>query len=322
MTVMELMVAVMILAIVVSAAFGVAFSIMNSYREHRRAMGVERSARGAMSVLVEALRSSSPGMRNGQITDLVGCEADLDSIRIENHADAPDAIDVIYASGGIVTSLRAGFDQSSTDLAVEDALLLQPQDQVLVTDFEKAHLLTIESVTQAGSDWILTVKGGAPETLCPPLPPFSYLPRSTVMRAQRARFTVDTTQMPVLYMDPDGPGDAFDRQAVAEGIEDLQVAIGVDVNGSGAIEEEVGLAGNDDDWVHNHPDDTELPALAVSPYRAVRLTVIGRSVDDTGQAVASVRPEAEDRAAAAVGDVFRRRSLSTTVELRNLEGSP
>jgi hypothetical protein len=58
------------------------------------------------------------------------------------------------------------------------------------------------------------------------------------------------------------------------------------------------------------------------PFRAIRLTVIARSTDDTSNVATSLRPGAEDRAAATVADVARRRSLSTIVELRNLEGSP
>jgi prepilin-type N-terminal cleavage/methylation domain-containing protein len=330
MTVIELMIAMVILSVVVAAAFSVSYSIMNSYREHRRSIGVERSARGAMSVLVDAVRNSSPAVPNGQIVDLVGCELATawHGIRVDNDSAGPDAIDLVYSKGGVVTSLRAPFSDSSNVMVVEDGepggVPLVPGDQILVTDFATGHVMTIESIAQAGADWNLTLRNGTPQTMCAAPPaPFTYPARAMVLRVQKARFFVGATA-PVMMMDPDGtPGPVpLPEEAVAEGVEDLQIAIGVDLNGNGGIDPEVGAAGNDDEWFYNHPDDADPPPIGTVPFRAIRLTVIARSTDDTSNVATSLRPGAEDRAAATVADVARRRSLSTIVELRNLEGSP
>jgi prepilin-type N-terminal cleavage/methylation domain-containing protein len=320
MTLIELMVAVVILGIVVSAAFGVAFSILNSYREHRRSVNVERSARGAIAVLTDAVRNGSPGVPSGPIVDLVGCETNPHGIRVDNASDGPDAIGIIYASGGIVTSLRAEFRETSTELLLEDGSKLRVGDQLLVTDFEKGHVVRVDSITPPGADWIVGLS--APQTLCSANPPapFTYVARSMVLRVQAARFSINTDDpgVPYLQMDPDGTAGPLLPTAVAEGIEDLQIAIGADRDGNGRIDDDDADAGDDDDWVYNHPGDT----LLSPPYRAIRLTVIARSIDDTSQEATSTRPGAEDREEAAAPDVFRRRVLSTTVELRNLEGSP
>jgi Type IV Pilus-assembly protein W len=144
-----------------------------------------------------------------------------------------------------------------------------------------------------------------------------------VLRVQRARFSVDLANMPLLMMDPDGPAlGSRDPEPVAEGVEDLQIALGVDLDGNGGIDLENGAAGNDDEWVFNHPDDSAPPLITAAPYRAIRLTLTGRSVDETTAVATSLRPPAEDREGATVADVFRRRSLSTTIEIRNLAGSP
>lgn len=326
MTVIELMIAVVILAIVVAAAFSVSYSIMNSYREHRRAIGVERSARGAMQVLVDAVRNSSPGVPNAQIVDLIGCELATawKGIRVDNDSDGPDAIDLVYSKGGLITTLRVAFTDTSNVMVVENAEQFRPGDQILVTDFVTGHLMTIQSINQAGPDWNLTLLNGAPQAMCPAPPAaFTYFPRATVLRVQKARFFVSATA-PVLMMDPDGtPGPLpLPEEAVAEGVEDLQIAIGVDLDGNGGIGVEGGAAGNDDEWVYNHPDDSDPPPIDTLPYRAIRLTVIARTADDTSNVATSLRPAAEDRAAATTPDVSRRRTLSTIVELRNLEGSP
>jgi prepilin-type N-terminal cleavage/methylation domain-containing protein len=326
MTVIELMIAMVILSVVVAAAFSVSYSIMNSYREHRRSIGVERSARGAMSVLVDAVRNSSPAVPNGQIVDLVGCELTTawQGIRVDNDSAGPDAIDLVYSKGGVVTSLRAPFTDTNGVMVVENGEPFQPGDQILVTDFATGHLMTIQSIAQAAPDWNLTLRNGAPQAMCGGgLTAFTYPARATVLRVQKARFFVGATA-PVLMMDPDGtPGPVpLPEEAVAEGVEDLQIAIGVDLNGNGGIDPELGGAGNDDEWFYNHPDDADPPPIGSVPFRAIRLTVIARSTDDTSNIATSLRPGAEDRAAATVPDVARRRALSTIVELRNLEGSP
>ena len=331
MTVVELMIAVVILAIVVAAAFGVAFAIMNNYREHRRNTVVERSARGAMAVLAEAVRNASPGVTNGKIYDLVGCDLAEHAISVTSPSDAPDSIDLIYAKGipmdndatqmrQVVTSLRAAYSDTSPSMVVEDGSLLKVDDQILVTDFTTGALVRIQSIVQAGPDWNVTLAGGTPQAMCAAPPaPFNYPARATVIRAQRARFFVDTA-LSILKMDPTG-GAPDDARAVAEGVEDLQIAIGVNrVGGSGL--DEIAAAGDDDDWVYNHPDDASLPDLNATPWRAIRLTVIARSTEDTSLTATSLRPGAEDRDDATTPDVFRRRVLSTIVELRNLEGSP
>lgn len=325
MTLVELMIAMVILGVVVASAFSVAFAIMNGYREHRRAIAVERSARGAMAVLAEAVRNASPGVPNGDIIDLIGCETTWQGIRVDNSSVAPDALDVIYASGGLVSSLRQPFDQTSSELRLElhpeTGFFLQPGDQVLVTDFDQGHLLAVQNVTEAAPDLIVELAGVA-GSLCAGVAAFSYDSRATALRVQKARFFIDAAGgVPALWMDPDGPG-ALVPEAVAEGIEDLQVAVGIDRDGDGRIGEDQAASGDDDDWVFNHPSDTAPADIKTKPYRAARLTVIARSLDDTSQTPVSRRPAAEDRSEAAARDELRRRSLSTTVEIRNLEGSP
>ena len=322
-TLVELMIGMLILGVVVASAFSVAFAIMNGYSEHRRAIAVERSARGAMAVLAEAARNASPGVPDGNIVDLVGCEETGRGIQVENSSAAPDALNVIYADGGVVSSLRLPFDQASTELRVEDGSLLAAGDQVLVTDFTRGHLVAVQTVTEAGpADWVVEL-AGAPTTLCAVVASFSYPPRATVLRVQKARFFIDAAGgVPALWMDPDGATGARQPEPIAEGIEDLQVAVGIDRDGDGRIGEDQAASGDDDDWVFNHPSDSAPALMTITPYRALRLTVTARSLDDTSESPVSRRPAAEDRSEAAERDELRRRSLSTTVEIRNLEGSP
>ena len=320
MTLIELMIAMVILGIVIAAAFNVAYTIMNGYRDHRRAMAVERSARGAMTVLADAIRNASPGVANAQITDLVGCST-LTGINVVNSTSGPDTLQIVYASGAFITSTRAVFNESSTDITVLDGSGLNPGDEILVTDFDdRGHLFRITTVTDNGGDYTLGLSS-APSSMCSPAPAaFSYAVLSTVLKAQVAEFSVVDVGVPVLMMDRDGDGPD-EPEAVAEGIEDLQIAIGIDQDANGEVSADA--PDGVDEWYYNHQDDTPPPqSITAKPYRALRITVVARSMDETTSQPTSIRPKAEDHDAASSADVYKRRALSTRVEIRNLQGSP
>jgi prepilin-type N-terminal cleavage/methylation domain-containing protein len=318
-TLVELMIALLILSIAVAAAFSIGFTMLAGYRDSRRAVAVERSARGAIGFISKAVRAASPGVPTGSITDLGGCNT-FSGLRVTNHDDAPDELEVIYASGAVVTSLRATFDDSSSSLTVLDGSAFSAGDYALVlTPGGDGHLVPVVSVSPSGSEYVIDI-GGSASSLCGGVAPFTYAPPSMVLRARLAHFFVDDTGSPMLMMDPDGDGPA-DPEPVAEGIEDLQIAVGVDTDSDDTVTE-VGAAAGDDEWFYNVAGDLDPPDVATTPWRALRLTVTARAVSETSAVADSLRPAAEDRPAASVADVFRRRTLSTTVEIRNLKGSP
>lgn len=320
-TLIELMIAMVILGIAIAAAFSIGFTMINGYRDSRRAVAVERAARGALSFLSQAVRAASAGVETGDITDAVGCST-WKGLEVISNLDAPDELRVVYASGAVVTSLRADVDQDSTELIVTDGSQFAAGDRVLiVTPGVVGHLVAVADSTDNGDgSWTLALEE-APSARCGALAPFSYAATSLVIRAKIAHFYVDDSAgIPLLMMDPDDAGDE-EPEPIAEGIEDLQLAVGVDADADGDVEE-IGAAANDDEWHFNVLGDTPPPLVTVTPWRAVRITVGARSIVETSTVNDSVRPAAEDRDAATAGDPFRRRNLSTTVEIRNLRGSP
>jgi hypothetical protein len=140
-----------------------------------------------------------------------------------------------------------------------------------------------------------------------------------VVRARAVAFfiAVAADGLPTLMMDPDLDGPA-DPEPLADGIEDLQIAVGVDLDGDGILRDD-GTAG--DEWFYNAAGDPAPPAVTTTRWRALRLTVVARTPHERSAELVSKRPAVEDRP---VGDadVYRRRVLSTVVEIRNLEGSP
>lgn len=321
-TLIELMVALVITSIAIAAAFGVAYSMVNGHRDHQRAMAVEQAARGSLDIISDALRSASPGVLTGKIEDLAGCSGEKNSIAIINNVSGlgPDALGVVHASGGVLTWMTSTFDCSGGTcpgaMQVADGSELSKGDFLIVTTFDQGYLLGVSGV----SGNTLTVTNA-----CSPAVPVSFPPGSLVIRARVSVFVVDTTTfgIPMLMMDPDGGGPR-PPEPVAEGIEDLQVAIAYDTDGDDVIGPELGAAPGDDEWYHNVPGEMAPPPLhsAPRPWRAIRVTVIARSVRESSGVDDSMRPRAEDHLGATVGDGYKRRALSTTVELRNLQGSP
>jgi prepilin-type N-terminal cleavage/methylation domain-containing protein len=321
-TLFELMIAMAILSVAVAAACSVGFSMIHGYRESRRSLAVERSARAAITFLSRAVRAASPGVETADIVDAVGCNP-WQGIAVVNSSVGPDELKAVYASGAVVTTLKAEVNAATTTVVVADGSEFRKGDRLLVVEpGERGLLLAVEDATDNGATWDLELAKSA-STACGTVLATPYPVGSLVVRAKIARFYVETIDgLPLLMMDPDDVGDA-PAEPIAEGIEDLQIAVAVDnVTADGTLEEHQAAAG-DDEWYYNFIGEAGPPTAIAKPWRAVRLTVTARSIaPSTSQATDSRRPDAEDRIGATAGDAYRRRTLSTTVEVRNLAGSP
>jgi prepilin-type N-terminal cleavage/methylation domain-containing protein len=117
---------------------------------------------------------------------------------------------------------------------------------------------------------------------------------------------------------PNGPPQLIrDDMVLANDVEDLQVALFYDHDGSGSVDagEYRGAAGNG--YVAPDEDNREL--------REVRVTVVARTRGQDPDVVAnpllanSVTQAAENRQVGAVADGFRRRAISVTVRPRNTQ---
>jgi len=275
---------------------------------------VLRAGRISVELVTDALRNASPGVPTGSIGDLAGCTTP-GPLAVTQGQDGPDSLEVVHAVGGVVTTLRQPYAADSTLLTVVDGSRFAAGDLAVVSDLGTGgHVVRITRVAQSGSEWRLTTS--APSA-CPAVsfPAEGYSPGALVIRARLSRFSIgDFLGLPTLMVDGDGDGPD-EAEPLAEGIEDLQVAVGVDVDGDGRLTDTGDSA---DEWFGNDPSDSAPPA---SP-RAVRVTLVARATLPENGAPSFRRPAVEDHAAGAQEDNYRRRVLSSTVEIRNLEGSP
>lgn len=319
-TLVEMMVSVVIVSIAVSAALTLGYTMVNGYRNQRRMIMVERGARVSLEILARNIRNSSPGVPSGNIQDLVGC-TNNGTIRVVNSTTGPDELEVIHASGGVVTSARAAFTTADNALVVLDGSKFRPGDYVIISNLDVGHILPVTAVAQTGNTWTLTTSTPSSCGITV-FPSGGYKPGATILRARIQRFFISTgpevNNIPTLMVDPDGNGP-LSAEPIAEGIEDMQVAVAVDVNGDGTVTE---ANSTTDEWYYNASGDATAPAMLVTPWRALRITLVARSVNETSDKPTSIRPTVEDRAGATSPDQFRRRVLSATVEVRNIQGSP
>jgi hypothetical protein len=119
-------------------------------------------------------------------------------------------------------------------------------------------------------------------------------------------------------MDPDSdnPSSTAAAEPMAEGIEDMQIALGIDSGTNGVSE--VGSAANDDEWQYNVTGDSVLTGT----LRAIRVTLVSRANQPvTGGVTPYKRPAVENRTAG-TADAYKRRVLRTMVEIRNTGVSP
>jgi prepilin-type N-terminal cleavage/methylation domain-containing protein len=311
-TMIELMVAMVLSTLLIGAAFQIAIVVLTGYRQHREAVGIQRSARGSLDLIADAVRNGSAGVPTANLTDAAGC-TDLTAVSVIDSSIEPDELTVITAAGGTVTSVRELFEETSSSITVLDGTGLAAGDLVLVTDFDKGHVVHLSSVTDNGSDWTLAI-----DAITCPAVDFAYSPGALVLRAKVSRFYVeDVDGVPTLFMDPDGDGSEA-AEPLAEGIEDFQVAVGVDVDGDGTL---VDSGDTTDEWFYNDAADGAPPDITATPWRALRLSVVARATKEDTTGTWSARPDLENHSGAA-DDGYRRRMVSTIVEIRNLEGSP
>src|SRR5687768_12619556 len=118
-TLIELMVSMVISSVLMAAGLSMGQTIMGSYRDHRRMSLTQRSARVSLDVMVDAVRNASPGVPSGTIVDLVAC-GPTGALQVIDNEKEPDELQVIYGSGGSLTSLRGKFVADSTGLLVND----------------------------------------------------------------------------------------------------------------------------------------------------------------------------------------------------------
>lgn len=338
-TLVELMVSLVLFSFAIAGVLAIAVSMAQGYREQRQIVETETNARGALDFIADSLRMASPGVRSGVVRTDDGTELIIDpdttkyvenamslpagscvqngSIRVQNNAglNGSDILDVVFASGPVVTTLTQAWTVGDSELDVVTNEGFAEGDTVLLTDGNDGRLVRVDALE--GTD---ELELEAPQCTMS-APSTAYAAKTTlVIRALHARFYLvnDSAEgiSTALWMDPDADGP-LPGEPLADWIEDFQVAVGIDENDDGTI--------LDNEWARSNTLVTSAPST-FTPGRklyAVRITLVARPASALVATTATYyKPEIEDHAPSGPADTLRRRVLSTTVEIRNLQDSP
>jgi prepilin-type N-terminal cleavage/methylation domain-containing protein len=309
-TLVELMVSLLIFTFAIAGVLSVAVAMTRAYREQRRVIATENAVRAPLDFIVDALRQASPGVSTAVIKDANDCTFSGAAISAVDSDTAPDELTVVYASGGVVSTTHSAFLSTSTSIAVPIAQINEfaINDYVLVTDMNQGTLVKVTGLGTASLDVVPTCAAAFPSG--------GYPAGSILVRAQRARFAIGAVDgISTLMMYPNG---ATTAEPVAEGVEDLQVALGVDADANGVITDG-GLGSTTDEWIGNASNDV-LPAGSI---RAVQIAIVSRDTSLLTGTPSFYQPaQALNHDGSSTADNYRRRMLNTTVEIRNLTGSP
>ena len=358
-TLIELMISLVLFSFAIAGALSIAVSLTNGYREQRQAVATEMAVRAPMDFISDAIRSATPAIPSGAVVSGItemACDAtpcngapgtpikptiqDTQSCQygaiwmVDGGTGATDELYVTYASGAVITrphspTVGTTFDPSvGTSISVANPTGIQPGDYLLVTDGNQG------TIVQVSSTWVNPGynANGTSVTLVAPnctsgsisVPAGGYGDSALVIRVYRAHFYIDTTSyaspfggfVPTLMMDPDSGGPAA-AEPLAENIEDMQISLGIDVDGNGNIDPT--------EWAYS----ATTPGALAGEVRAVRITLtarasqtlIGNYTNDIVNSPFFYRG-AENRGANIAHDGYRRRVLTSTIEVRNTGGSP
>lgn len=312
-TLVELMVSLVIFTFAIAGVLSVAVAMTRAYREQRHVIATENAVRAPLDFVVDAVRQASPGVSTATIKDANDCTFAGSAISAIDNDDDPDELTVVYAAGGVVSTTHSAFTSASTSIAVPASQLDQFAigDYVLVTDTNEGTLVRVTGFGTAALNISVTCATAFPAG--------GYPAGSILVRAQRARFAIDKTSydgVPTLVVYPNGSATA---EPVAEGVEDFQVSLGIDADDNDMIDGDPNSHDTSDEWIGNGSPDL----LVAGSIRAVQIAIVSRDASPLTGAASFYPPAMTlNHPGSTTADNYRRRMLSTIVEIRNLTGSP
>lgn len=321
----ELMIAMAMFAVVSLAGFTVLSSGQRTSVMNDEVVKIQQSVRLALELISRDIRMAgygNPATPSNVPYTGNGCTS---TINPTNSSAGPDSIAIITmdrvigrlqqnAPLGTATSTSTIVLDSVTGLSVNDVITLDGVFTATVTAINTGtKTLTLGTTIQTPQTF-----NGAAGT------------GTQVVRLTCVKYTVNTTTNQLMRQD-----DSTGAVAVVDGIEDLQLAYGVDADGDGRIDDKSGSGGIDClDLTPNSlasavtnsvgcsgtpPISVSTPPAATTPttVRVVRISVVGRAgKSDPAFATSSAVSVEDHNIASTTG--YRRRVLTRTVSLRDL----
>lgn len=306
----EVMAALIIFSIAMTAVFATFISQQKSFTVQNRVAEMQQNLRQAVEYLSRDIRLAGYGIPDNVVIPNGVIATGVTSIRAlyaSDNTTGPDRIYILYmfdmdANQPPTTDNGAGVPANAASITVSGTtgFLDTGGELVLVTDGTTADLYE----TSAAAGTTLTF-GGAFTYNYNMGHTNSYAGGTTVAKARFAQYYIDNTTdpaHPTLMVDRMGGAAA---QPLADDIEDMQLSYGLDTNNDGVV----------DAW-RNEAAPADLAPGEISLIRQVRLRLLARTrLQEAGWS--ETRPALGNHGAAATPDGYRRRSYDIVIDVRN-----
>ena len=322
----ELMIAMAMFAVVSLAGFTVLGSGQKSSVMNDEVVKIQQSVRLALELISRDIRMAGYG--NPATPSSVpytgnGCTS---TVNPTNSSTGPDSIAIVTMDrviGRLQQNAPLGTATSTSTIVLDSVTGLSTNDIVTLDGLFTA---TVTAINTGSKTLTLGTAIQTPQT-------FNGDTAGTgtqVVRLTCAKYTVNTTTNQLMRQD-----DSTGAVAVVDGIEDLQLAYGVDADGDGRIDDQSGSSGIDClDLTPNSlasavtnsvgcsgtpPTTVSTPPTAATPttVRVVRISVVGRAGKKDPTFLTNSAVSVEDHNIASITG-YRRRVLTRTVSLRDL----
>lgn len=297
----EVMAALVILSIALTAVFATFISQQRSFTVQNRVSEMQQNLRQAVEYMSRDIRMAGYGIPDNVTIPNNIIAAGVTSMRSlypKDNTTGPDQIYILYFfdmdSNQQSTWNTATMASGAGSITVDNTNGFLPAGElVIVTDGGKAELFQTASKTGTTLNFGGTIYPGVATNTYDLGPP-----PSSVAKARFVRYYIDSTtdpSHPTLMVDRMGGGTP---QPVADDIEDMQLTYGIDTNADGSI----------DSW--------NASPTTPSQIRQARLQIITRTrLPDAGWA--ETRPALGNHAAGTTPDGYRRRTYDIVIDVRN-----
>jgi prepilin-type N-terminal cleavage/methylation domain-containing protein len=309
----ELMISLALFGLIASGALSLVMSGARTQSHSARVDVAQSGLRAGLDFITRDLLSAGGGAKSGTIVMGDTGANILPIIVTDGGTTAPDTLEIYSIDASYMGTVTGPVVAGATTVGIvlnNINYAFAPNDWVQLSNLNAATLFQLSAATST----LLT--GNI--TNLPPLAVFGF-PGSYIFKTRHVKYSIGnpyvsaaTGNGSALMMDIfDGNGP----QPLAEGVEDLQVAISYDNNPTdGVIGPENGVSGDDDEWVFNNAADTA--PVSAANLKSVRVTLVAKSTA-VEKGSFPVRPAAEDRIGAAASDGFFRRVIRSEVAVRN-----
>lgn len=317
-TLVELLVAMAIASVLGMAGVSL-FSTSNwAYKVNEDVTEAQQNGRVSMERLAKDIRAAGFGLPDPPFSLSIGGTNWTSPITVttsggSTNSDSITILGIGYEVGKLVgqvaTTPVSGENLSSaTDICVED------KDARFTTQFSNRKYINIGGAVYrelTAAPWTVCGVSGKKLTLATPLDR-NYPNDTPVFIIQAVQYTVNNSAPFLGGCSASNPclasldftglrgGNGNDRQVLAENIEDIQFAYGVDTDGNGKL---------DSTTLSYDPADD-------STILAVRAWVVAKTRNKDMRGATFTRPLIEDHSAS-TPDNYRRRTLTKIIKLRN-----